>query len=328
MQNSKIIDLANGVLKGDRRSLAKAITLIESSLEKDEKDAIELLNLVSSSPQKSIRVGISGVPGAGKSTFIESFGLYAINQGKKIAVLAVDPSSPLTGGSILGDKTRMQELSMHEKAFIRPSPSSGTLGGVARKTRETILLCEAAGYELIIIETVGVGQSEVAVSEMTDFFILMLIAGGGDELQGIKKGIVEIADLILINKADGTNEPLANVSKNEYKNALHYLSPKYDFWRPEVITVSALYKTGIDLVWETILKFINLSGLHLTENRKQQNEKWLWDTVQSRIFSELQKLKENNPIVQSVEKDHSNGNATLRESVSRILQIFKETNFL
>jgi LAO/AO transport system kinase len=325
MQNSKITDLAEGVLKGDRRSLAKAITLIESSLEKDEKDAIELLNLVST-PSKSIRVGISGVPGAGKSTFIESFGLYTISKGKKIAVLAVDPSSPLTGGSILGDKTRMQELSMHEMAFIRPSPSSGTLGGVARKTRETILLCEAAGYEFIIIETVGVGQSEVAVSEMTDFFILMLIAGGGDELQGIKKGIVEIADLIIINKADGTNEPLANISKNEYKNALHYLSPKYDFWRPEVITVSALYKTGIDLVWETILKFLNLSGSHLAENRKQQNKKWLWDTVQSRITFELQKLKETDPFVQSIEKDHSNGNVTLRESVSRILQIFKETN--
>lgn len=326
MQNLRVTELAEGVQNGERRALAKAITLIESSLEKDEKDAIELLNLLSGNKKKSIRVGISGVPGAGKSTFIESFGLHAIAQGKKIAVLAVDPSSPLSGGSILGDKTRMPELSMHEMAFVRPSPSGGNLGGVARKTRETILLCEAFGYELIIVETVGVGQSEVAVSEMTDFFVLMLIAGGGDELQGIKKGIVEIADLILINKADGSNEALANISKHEYKNALHYLSPRHSFWKPEVLTVSALYKTGISLVWESILKFTNLSGLQLEENRKQQNVKWLWETVESRIHSELQRLKKENSKVLELEQAHSLGNLTLRESVYKILQIFKETN--
>ncbi|MCB1175955.1 MAG: methylmalonyl Co-A mutase-associated GTPase MeaB [Leptospiraceae bacterium] len=317
-------ELFQRLCKGERRALAKSITLIESSLEKDEREAIELLNLVSSKKSNSIRLGISGVPGAGKSTFIESFGLYAIALGKKVAVLAVDPSSPITGGSILGDKTRMPELTMNDSAFIRPSPSSGTLGGVARKTRETILLCEAAGYDVIIIETVGVGQSEVAVSRMTDFFVLMLIAGGGDELQGIKKGIVEISDLILINKADTQNETRATLSKNEYKSALHYLSPKYDFWRPEVLTVSALYKKGIDEVWKVISKFITQADEFLHKNRSKQNKKWLWESIENKIHSELEILKKENSRIKEIENLLSQGSTTMRESVSEIISIFKK----
>ncbi|HNH10371.1 MAG TPA: methylmalonyl Co-A mutase-associated GTPase MeaB, partial [Leptospiraceae bacterium] len=213
--NPEIKSLAERILSGERRALAKAITLLESTLSNDRRSAADLLHSLPSENRNTIRIGISGVPGAGKSTFIESFGLFLISLGKKVAVLAIDPSSPISGGSILGDKTRMPELTQNENAFIRPSPSKGSLGGIAARTRETILLCEAAGFDVILVETVGVGQSEVAVSEITDFFLVLLIGGAGDELQGIKKGIMEMADLILINKADNTGKFSAENAKNE-----------------------------------------------------------------------------------------------------------------
>src|SRR5210317_1818887 len=227
------------LLSGNRRALAKAITLVESKLERHREQAQGILEQVLPHSGNSIRIGITGVPGVGKSTFIEAFGLYLIEQGKRVAVLAVDPSSPIAGGSILGDKTRMEELSRREEAFIRPSPSEGTLGGVAQKTRETMLLCEAAGFDVILVETVGVGQSEHQVAGMVDFFLVLMLPGGGDELQGIKKGIVELADAIVINKADGDSETIARTTQQHYRSALGLLKHA-SFWQPQVLACSAL----------------------------------------------------------------------------------------
>ncbi|MCK4503159.1 MAG: methylmalonyl Co-A mutase-associated GTPase MeaB, partial [Desulfuromonadales bacterium] len=236
---SNIQQLSDGVRSGNIRSLAKAITLIESVNPSHAKDASELLDDLLPDSGNSIRIGISGVPGVGKSTFIEALGMNLLQHGHKIAILAVDPSSQLTGGSILGDKTRMEELAREKNAFIRPSPAGKTLGGVARKTRETMLLCEAAGYDVIIVETVGVGQSEIAVSSMVDFFLLLQLANAGDELQGIKKGVMEIADAILINKAEGENRPRAELARQQYVNALHLLKPKSYNWQVPALLCSA-----------------------------------------------------------------------------------------
>lgn len=318
-----IPELAQSIIEGQRRALAKGITLIESSLDSDKEKASELLSILAKSTKSSIRIGISGVPGAGKSTFIEAFGMHVINQGNRIAVLAVDPSSPITGGSILGDKTRMPELSMNEKAFIRPSPSSGNLGGVAKKTQETITLCEAAGYNVIMVETVGVGQSEITVSEMTDFFLLILISGGGDELQGIKKGIMEIADLILINKADGNNKLAAELARNEYLSALGYITPREEAWRADVITISSLYKEGIENVWEKVQDFRNILGAKLIENRKNQSSKRLWENVRSDFWDEIQKQRKNNPKFQEIEKFLLNSEISVREASMKILKLIK-----
>src|SRR5690554_5541424 len=233
------------LLSGNRRALAKAITLIESKRDVDRAKSQELLERILPHSGKSIRVGISGVPGVGKSTFIESFGLYLLSQGKKLAVLAVDPSSPIAGGSILGDKTRMEYLSREENAFIRPSPSEGALGGVALKTRETMLLCEAAGYDVILVETVGVGQSEYEVASMVDFFLVLMLPNAGDELQGIKKGIMELADALVINKADGESMNYAEQTRRHYQNALHLLRHT-SFWTPQVLTCSALKNENIE----------------------------------------------------------------------------------
>lgn len=318
-----VLTLYDDLIKGNRRALAKAITLVESTHPKHKEQATELLNLVANNKKQSlVRIGISGVPGAGKSTFIEAFGNYVVRQGHKVAVLAVDPSSPISGGSILGDKTRMLELAMNENAFIRPSPSSGNLGGVARKTRETIQLCEAAGFDVIFIETVGVGQSEIAVSEMTDFFLILLIAGIGDELQGIKKGIIEMADLILINKADGENKAQAEVTRKDYLNALHYTQPKYTEWRTDVLTISALRKEGIEKVWEKILEFKKTLGDKFYENRKQQETKWLWENVKNEFWDELQNLKETNSQIKEIEKNLSQ--LSIREATKQILSLYKK----
>ncbi len=318
-------ELAKGILAGNRRALAKSITLVESSLPEDAKTADEILYRITGKSTSSIRIGISGVPGAGKSTFIEAFGMYVISQGKKVAVLAVDPTSPITGGSILGDKTRMPELTQSLNAFIRPSPTSGNLGGVTRKTKDTILLCEAAGYDVIIVETVGVGQSEVAVADMTDIFLLLLLAGAGDELQGIKKGIMEVADIILINKADGANKINAENARHEFENALRLFKPKYKYWNSPVITISSLLKIGIFNVWEKIQDFVNASGEQITINRKSQYDKWLWSHLQNQIYYDIQNLKENNPLILKLQDDVKENKISIRTAVNSILQEYKKS---
>lgn len=262
--------------QGNRRALAKAITLVESKLDEHRLQAQDVLEQILPNTGNSVRIGITGIPGVGKSTFIEAFGLHLIKQGKKVAVLAVDPSSPIRGGSILGDKTRMEELSRQENAFIRPSPSEGTMGGVAQKTRETMLLCEAAGYDVIIIETVGVGQSEYEVAAMVDFFLVLMIPNAGDELQGIKRGIMELADALVINKADGESVNLAQRTKQHYQNAFH-LMKQGSFWNPRVQTCSAMENHGIDDVWSMIEEYRDLALEHqaFDEKRAQQNSQWL-----------------------------------------------------
>jgi len=274
----KIEQLASGVIEGKLRPLSRAITLIESRNPEHYPDASALLEKILPETGKAIRVGISGVPGVGKSTFIESFGKVLTGKGLKVAVLAVDPSSQITGGSILGDKTRMEELARDENAFIRPSPSGDTLGGVAKKTRETMLLCEAAGYDVILVETVGVGQSETTVASMVDFFMLLQLANAGDELQGIKKGVMEIADAIIINKAEGENRQRAEVAAGQYVNALHILRPKSKNWQVPVKLCSALYHEGIAEIWEMIQDYrekLTKSG-EFQEKRKNQSVDWFW----------------------------------------------------
>lgn len=275
--------------QGNRRALAKAITLVESKLDRHRTEAQTVLEQLLPDTGKSIRIGISGIPGVGKSTFIESFGLHLIRQGKKVAVLAVDPSSPLRGGSILGDKTRMEELSRQEQAFIRPSPSEGTMGGVAQKTRETMLLCEAAGYDVIIVETVGVGQSEYEVAAMVDFFLVLMIPNAGDELQGIKRGIMELADALVINKADGESINLAQRTKQHYQNAFHLIKHG-NFWNPRVQTCSAMEKQGIDEVWTMIEEYRQLALQHhaFHEKRAQQNTQWLKKLIHEMLELRLQ----------------------------------------
>jgi len=245
-------EYVDGILSQDRLTLARTITLIESTLPTHQELARTIVNQLLPHTGNGIRIGITGVPGAGKSTYIETFGTMLTEIGHKVAVLAIDPSSSRSGGSILGDKTRMEKLAVNPKAFIRPSPSSGTLGGVGRKTRETMLVCEAAGYDVAIIETVGVGQSETTVSSMVDFFLVLMIAGAGDELQGIKKGVLEVADAIVINKADGDNVTRAEIARKEYETALHMLMPNSPNWTPPVLTCSSINGEGIDEIWETI----------------------------------------------------------------------------
>jgi len=280
--NQPVHDLALRVIDGDRRALAQAITLSESERSDHRLQSAQLQDLIINHTGASRRIGISGVPGVGKSTFIESFGLYAIQQGLSIAVLAIDPSSPKSGGAILGDKTRMEELSRHPNAFIRPSPSQGVLGGVARKTAEVTQLCEAAGFDLIVIETVGVGQSETAVSELTDLFLLLLSPGTGDELQGIKKGIVELADLLIINKADGELANAAERARSEYNSALSYGRTNTDDWLPRVLKCSALEKIGLEDIWQAIEDFYQLqtaSGL-LASKRNDQALNRMWADIE------------------------------------------------
>ncbi len=282
-------DLATAIRAGDRATLARAITLIESKRADHRKTAHLLVQELLPATGKAVRLGITGAPGAGKSTTIDALGSMLTAKGHKVAVLAVDPSSSRTGGSILGDKTRMARLAVDPKAFIRPSPASGTLGGVAAKTRETMLLCEAAGYDVLIIETVGVGQSETAVADMTDFFLVLMVAGSGDELQGIKKGIVELADMIAINKADGDNIPRANRAAADFRSALHILQPRTPTWSPPVVTFSALTGNGIDGLWAKVLEHkakMTASG-ELAEIRREQQVKWMWTMLEERLSARL-----------------------------------------
>jgi LAO/AO transport system kinase len=268
--------LVDGVSRGDRRSLAKAITLVESARADHHAQAQQVLERLLPRTGESVRIGITGVPGVGKSTFIEQFGLFLVQAGHRVAVLAVDPTSSLSGGSILGDKTRMPELSASEGAFIRPSPSRGSLGGVAARTREALLLCEAAGYDVVLVETVGVGQSEYVVASMVDFFLLLLLPGGGDELQGIKRGILELADGVAVNKADGDSRALAGRTIAEYQAALHLMRGAATSWQPPVLGMSALEKRGIDAVWAMVQKHrheLGASG-ELERKRAAQRHEW------------------------------------------------------
>lgn len=276
----------NGILKGNRMMLGKAITLIESTLQEHQQIAQAIIEKCLPHAGESIRIGITGVPGVGKSTFIETLGTMLTNQGEKLAVLAIDPSSQRSKGSILGDKTRMEMLAVNPSAFIRPSPSAGTLGGVARKTRETVILCEAAGFNIIFIETVGVGQSEIAVHDMVDFFLLLMLAGAGDELQGIKRGIMEMADAVIINKAETDNMQKALVAKSQLENALHYFPPSESGWKPLVELCSALHNSGIEKVWEIVTDYISFSrkNHYFEKRRKIQDRKIMMESVEDSLM--------------------------------------------
>jgi LAO/AO transport system kinase len=282
-------DLVRGIRAGDRATLARAITLIESKRGDHRKTAHHLVQELLPLTGKAVRLGITGAPGAGKSTTIDVLGTYLTGKGHKVAVLAVDPSSTRTGGSILGDKTRMAQLAVDPHAFVRPSPSSGTLGGVAAKTRETMLVCEAAGYDVVMVETVGIGQSETAVADMTDFFLVLMLPGAGDELQGLKKGIVELADMIAVNKADGDNIERARRAAADYRAALNILTPQSSTWSPPVITYSALTQNGIDELWTQVLahkKKMTGSG-ELETRRREQQVKWMWTMLEGRLTARL-----------------------------------------
>ncbi|GAB1392143.1 methylmalonyl Co-A mutase-associated GTPase MeaB [Rhodocyclaceae bacterium] len=275
-------DLVEGVVAGRRRALAKAITLVESTRPDHQVRAAAVLDALLPHTGRSLRIGLTGVPGAGKSTFIEAFGLHLIDQGLKVAVLAVDPSSSRSGGSILGDKTRMERLCQNEAAFIRPSPSAGTLGGVAEKTREGLLICEAAGYDVVIVETVGVGQSETVVAGMTDVFVLLQLPNSGDDLQAIKKGIMELADVVIYNKAD-LDTTAAERAAMQMRSALGLLYPASPNWKPPVLQTSALHGQGIDKVWQTLLNYreaLTASG-ELAEKRRRQSLDWMWQLIDS-----------------------------------------------
>jgi LAO/AO transport system kinase len=278
-------EYVRGVLEGDRNVLAQTITLVESNAVAHMESAQAVLSQLLSHTGRSIRVGITGVPGVGKSTFIESLGLRLCEKGHKVAVLAVDPSSTVTRGSILGDKTRMEQLSRDRRAFIRPSPSGGTLGGVTRKSRETMLVCEAAGFDVILVETVGVGQSETTVRSMVDCFLLLMLAGAGDELQGIKKGIMELADAVVINKADGDNKLKALAAKAEYNRALRYLAPATEGWRTRTLTCSSVSGEGIDEIWTEIEKFREkaLNSGILEARRRKQTLEWMYSMIEEHL---------------------------------------------
>jgi LAO/AO transport system kinase len=318
--------LAEDIKAGARTALAKGITLIESNAEHDFQTAQTLLHKLLPESGRSIRVGITGVPGAGKSTFIESFGSYLCGLGHEVAVLAVDPTSSLTGGSILGDKTRMEKLARNPRAFIRPSPSGGKLGGVHRKTRETMLLCEAAGFDVILVETVGVGQSEVIVRDMVDFFMLLVLTGAGDELQGMKKGIMELADAVIVNKADGPNEQTAKKTKEEYTRILHFLQPATKGWQTAALTSSALQDKGIEEIWETIRAFQSFtknSGIY-DERRRLQTKQWLNDMIVDQLQASFFHHPQVKYLLPKVENEVISGNRPVASGVEELFKAFFE----
>lgn len=315
-------DLIKGILDGDRALLARAITLIESKKPAHASDAQAVLKGVLSKTGKAHRIGVTGVPGVGKSTFIEAFGKSLTAEGHKVAVLAVDPSSSRTGGSILGDKTRMAELSIDPDAFIRPSPAGATLGGVTRMTRETMLLCEAAGFDVIIVETVGVGQSETVVANMVDFFLVLMLPGAGDELQGIKKGIIELADMIAVNKADGPNGPRrAEAALREYRTALHIMTPLSPHWTPPVVTCSGLENTGLDEVWAKIQEHrtvLTKSG-DIDARRAAQQVRWMYDMIDDRLRALLTTRPEIVKRLTALETEIATGKTTPTLAVDEVM---------
>ncbi len=309
------------LLEGNRRVLAKAITLVESRLPTHREQAQALLEQSLPFSGNSIRIGISGVPGVGKSTFIEAFGLHLVEQGKRVAVLAVDPSSPVAGGSILGDKTRMERLSRREEAFIRPSPTEGALGGVAQKTRETMLLCEAAGYDVILVETVGVGQSEYQVAGMVDFFMVLMQPGAGDELQGIKKGIIELADALVINKADGESALLAKQSRQHYANAMKLLRHT-GFWTPQVMTCSAVENRNIDAVWQMVQAFHGqaLDADDFSAKRSRQNLAWMRQLIDQMLHLKFAQNTEVQAMIPTLEREVGRGAMTAYAAARRVME--------
>jgi LAO/AO transport system kinase len=316
--------LAEQILAGQRRALSRGITLVESTREDHRELAVELLRLLAGAAGRSIRIGISGVPGVGKSTFIEALGNHVIAQGHKLAVLAVDPSSSVSGGSIMGDKTRMETLSRQRDAFIRPSPAGTTLGGVARRTRETMLLCEAAGFDVVFVETVGVGQSETAVADMTDMFLLLLLPGGGDDLQGIKRGIMELADMVLINKADGDLVATARHSAADYRSALTLVHPRTRGWKVPVQTCSAVGGEGLADVWQRIGQFrAAISGNGELENRRAtQARSWMWNEISEGLLAEFRHDKRILPRLAGLERDVVAGRLPPTLAASELLQLF------
>ncbi|WP_367281085.1 methylmalonyl Co-A mutase-associated GTPase MeaB [Sneathiella sp.] len=316
--------IAEKLRQGDRRALARAITLVESLRDDHRATAQALLNLILPSTGNSIRVGISGTPGVGKSTFIEAFGKLLTGEGHKVAVLTVDPSSQRSGGSILGDKTRMEELVRDPNAFIRPSPSGGSLGGVARRTREAMLLTEAAGFDVILIETVGVGQSETTVAEMVDVFLLLLAPAGGDELQGIKRGVMELADIVVINKADGDLKASASRAAAEYKGAIGLMRPKSANWKPKVLMVSALNKIGIDKLWETIANYREARGANteLAEQRREQSVAWMWSELGDSLMARFKGHKAVAARIKKMEADVRTAQIAPTTAAEKLLEIF------
>lgn len=314
-----------GVTSQNRLVMAKTITLIESTLPAHQETARAVMDALLPHTGKAVRLGITGVPGAGKSTFIESFGMMLTEKGLRVAVLAVDPSSPRTGGSILADKTRMEKLSVNEQAFIRPSPSSGTLGGVARKTRETMMICEAAGYDVIMVETVGVGQSEVAVASMVDFFLVLMIAGAGDELQGIKKGVLELADAITVNKADGDNIDRAKMARQQYSTAMHLLSPPSPDWSTPVLMCSSLTGTGLAEIWDMVLKHRKIMEEkgELERKRHEQSRLWMWALVKEGMEEWFYKNAQVVNLLPLIEKEVVGGRITATSGAARILSFLQ-----
>jgi LAO/AO transport system kinase len=318
-------DLAGSIRAGDRRALAQGITLVESARDDHQERAASLLDALLDATGKAVRVGISGAPGVGKSTFVEALGNRLVGDGHQVAVLAVDPSSSRSGGSILGDKTRMEDLSRHPNAYIRPSPSGGTLGGVARRTREAMLLCEAAGFDVILIETVGVGQSETAVADLVDLFAVLVSPGGGDELQGIKRGIMELADLVVVNKADGDLAAAAGRAAADYHNALHLVRPKWRAWTAAVVTCSALEDVGVGEVWQAMTEFsaaLHASG-ELAELRQSQARAGMWSEIDETLSRALRQDEQVAAVLAEVEPGVDAGHLSPATAARRVLDAFR-----
>ena len=317
-------DYVRGIRAGDMTTLARAITLVESEARKHSDLAQEVLTALLPDTGGARRVGISGVPGVGKSTFIDAFGTMLTAQGLTVAVLAIDPSSSVSGGSILGDKTRMAKLSRDERAFIRPSPTSGTLGGVHRKTRETMLLCEAFGFDVVLVETVGVGQSETVVADMVDFYLVLMLAGAGDELQGIKRGILEVADMLAINKADGDNQVYAKRARREYETALHLMRGKGGSWSPPVLTCSGLHGVGLEALWEKVEEHratLSESG-ELEARRREQTVRWMWSMIEERLMTSLREHDAVRAMLPAMEGALRGGELTATRAARDILDAF------